>query len=48
MSPKARIGWKTNVLAVSLAQVSKHVKKELKRHGCCNSTVEACKFERGP
>eukprot|EP00439_Symbiodinium_sp_Y106_P041029 s164_g5.t1 len=43
MSPKARIGWKTNVLAVSLAQVSKHVKKELKRHGCCNSTVEACK-----
>ena len=48
MRPKAGIGWRTNVLEVSLAQVSKHAKKELKRHGCVNNTVEAFRFERGP
>ena len=48
MSPKAGIGWRANVLEVSLSQVSKHMKKNQKRDGCVNGTVEAIWFKPGP
>ena len=48
MSPKAGIGWRANVLEVSLSQVTKHQKKSLKRDGCVNDVVEAFRFQRGP
>ena len=48
MSPKAGIGWRAHVLEVSLSQVSKHMKKNQKRDGCVNGTVEAFWFKPGP